>query len=60
MSSSTGREAKSTLKEGGKHHNIIRIGWKVFTSGRAPLQHGVVREKVVRNKFVDLTFIYDG
>jgi hypothetical protein len=28
--------------------------------GRTPLQHGVVREKVVHNKFVNLTFIHDG
>jgi hypothetical protein len=56
----TGWEAESTLK-GGKHHNFIRIGFtKIFTSGRAPLQHGVVREKVVRDEFADLTFICDG
>jgi hypothetical protein len=56
----TGWEAESTLK-GGKHHNFIRIGFtKIFTSGRAPLQHGVLREKVVRDEFADLTFICDG
>jgi hypothetical protein len=56
-----GREAESVLKEGGKYHNFICIGsWKIFTGGRAPLQHSAVREKVVRNKFANLTFIYDG
>jgi hypothetical protein len=49
----TGREAESTLKDGGKHHNF-------FAGGRAPLQHGTVWEKVVHNKFVNLTFIYNG
>jgi hypothetical protein len=48
-----GREAESALKEGGKYHIFIRIGCrKIFTSSRAPLQHGAVQEKVVRNKFV--------
>jgi hypothetical protein len=56
----TGREAESTLKERGKHHNLICMGCrKIFTGGRTPLQHDTVREKVVRNKFVNLTFIYD-
>jgi hypothetical protein len=55
------REPESALKEGRKHHNFIRMGRrKIFTGGRAPLQHGAVREKVVRSKFADLTFIYDG
>jgi hypothetical protein len=55
-----GREAESVLK-GRKYHYFIRIGCrKVFTGGRAPLQHGAVWEKVVHNKFVDLTFICDG
>jgi hypothetical protein len=57
----TGREAESALKEGGKHHNFIHVVCrKIFTSGRASLQHDVVQEKVVCNKFVDLTFICDG
>jgi hypothetical protein len=56
----TGREAESVLK-GGKHHNFIHIGCgKVFVDGRTPLQHDTVWEKVVRNKFVNLTFVYDG
>jgi hypothetical protein len=61
MKEITGWKAKSVLKEGGKHHNFICIGCrKIFTGGRTPLQHGAVREKVVHNKFVNLTFIYDG
>jgi translation elongation factor P/translation initiation factor 5A len=53
-------EAESTLK-GGKHHNFIRIvSRKVFTSGMAPLQHGMIREKVVRKELADFTFICDG
>jgi hypothetical protein len=56
----TGQEAESTLK-GGKHHNFSRIGCrKIFTCGRAPLQHDVVEEKVVHDKFTNLTFICDG
>jgi hypothetical protein len=39
----TGREAESALKKGRKHHNFIGIGCgKVFTSDRAPLQHGTI------------------
>jgi Fe2+ or Zn2+ uptake regulation protein len=57
----TGLEAKSALKEGVEHHNIICIGCgKVFVGGRTPLQHDVVQEKVVHNEFVNLAFIYKG
>jgi hypothetical protein len=57
----TAQEAESVVKEGGKHHNCICIGcMKTFTGGRMPLQYGAVLEKVVHNKFVNLTFIYDG
>jgi hypothetical protein len=60
MEEITGREAEPALKEGGNNHNFIRIGCrKVFTGGRAPLQHDAVWEKVVHNEFVDLTFICD-
>jgi hypothetical protein len=56
----TGCDAESALKEGGKHYNFICIGCrKIFACCRKPLQHGAVREKVVRNKFVNLTFICD-
>jgi hypothetical protein len=55
------REAKSTLKERGEHHNLICIRCRnVFPSGTTPLQHDAVREKVVRNQLADLTFISDG
>jgi hypothetical protein len=54
------REAESALK-GGKYHNFICVGCrKISTGSRAPLQLGVVREKVVHNKLANLTFIYDG
>jgi hypothetical protein len=57
----TSREAESTLKGGGKHHNLIRIGcWDVFPGGKTPLQHGAVWEKVICNKFENLAFIHDG
>jgi Fe2+ or Zn2+ uptake regulation protein len=53
-----GREAKSVLKHKGKHHNFICIGCgKVIAGGRTPLQHSAVWEKVVWNKFMNLTFI---
>jgi hypothetical protein len=56
-----GREAESALKEGGKYHNFICIGCrKIFTGGRVLLQHGAIWEKVIRNKFANLTFICDG
>jgi hypothetical protein len=39
----TGREAESALEKGRKHHNFIGVGCgKVFTSDRAPLQHGTI------------------
>jgi hypothetical protein len=57
----TGMEAESALKEGGKHQNFVCIGCReIFTGSRTPLQHGEVWEKVVHNKFANLTFIYDG
>jgi hypothetical protein len=56
-----GGETESMLKEVEKHHNFIHSGCrKIFTGGRVPLQHGAVWEKVVHNKFVNLTFICDG
>jgi hypothetical protein len=61
MEEITGREAESALKEGAKHHNFNCIGCrKIFTGGTAPLQHNAVWEKVVHNKFANLTFIYVG
>jgi hypothetical protein len=55
------REAKSSLKERREHYNLICIGcWNVFHGGRMPLQHGMVRKKVVHNQLADLTFICDG
>jgi Fe2+ or Zn2+ uptake regulation protein len=56
-----GREAKSTLEKGGKHHNLIciRCG-EVFTSGRTLLQQGTIWEKVICNELMNLTFICNG
>jgi hypothetical protein len=60
MEEIAGRGAESSLK-GVKHHNFICIGCrKIVIGGRAPLQYGVVWEKVVHNKFVNLTFICGG
>jgi hypothetical protein len=57
----TSRESKPTLEERGKHHNFIHIGCgNVFSSSGPPLQHGMIRKKVVCNKFVNLFFICDG
>jgi hypothetical protein len=56
-----GEEVESALNEGGKHHDFIHIGCrKIFTGDKVLLQHDVVWEKVVRNKFANLTFICDG
>jgi hypothetical protein len=56
-----GWEAESALKKGRKHHNFIGIGCrKILTGGSAPLQHGAIQEKVIRNELVDLAFICDG
>jgi hypothetical protein len=55
------KDSKPTLEERGKHHNSIRIGCEnVFSSDGLQLQHGSVREKIVRNKFANFFFIYDG
>jgi hypothetical protein len=57
----TGQEVEPALKERGKHHNFIHVGcWNVFPGGRTLLQHGVVWEEVVHNKFVNHAFICDG
>jgi hypothetical protein len=57
----TSREAKSTFEEREKHHNLDRIGCRnIFASSGTPLQHGGIKEKVIRNKFLNLTFICDG
>jgi hypothetical protein len=54
-------EAKSALKEGGKHQDLIGIGcWDVLSGSRTPLQHCAVWEKVIHNKFADFTLIHDG
>jgi hypothetical protein len=56
-----GREAKFVLEEGREHHNLSRIGCRnIFPGGRTPLQDDAVREEVIHNEFVDLTFIHDG
>jgi hypothetical protein len=48
------RKAESTLEERRKHHNFNHIGCRnVLSSGGAPLEHGVVGEKMIRNKFVN-------
>jgi hypothetical protein len=45
-----GWEAKSVLKERGKHHNLLFVGcWDVFPDGRMPLKHDAIREKVVHH-----------
>jgi hypothetical protein len=54
-------EAKSAFEERREHHNLIRIVCgNVFPSGRMPLQHGTVQEKVIHNHLADFTFICDG
>jgi hypothetical protein len=38
-----GQEAKSALKDGGEHHNLICIGCgEVLAGGRTPLQHDTI------------------
>jgi hypothetical protein len=56
-----GREAKSTLEEGRKHHNLDRIGCRnVFPGGRMLLQNCAVQEKMICNKLADFIFIHNG
>jgi hypothetical protein len=46
----TGRKAKSTVEELGKRHNLLGIGcWDVFSCSRTPLEHGLIREKMIFN-----------
>jgi hypothetical protein len=55
----TGREAKSAL-EGGKHHNLVCVRCRnIFLDGWTPLQHSVIREKVIHNELVNFTLIHD-
>jgi hypothetical protein len=51
----TGREAKSVLKEGWEHHNLFGVGMSSPVTG---CHCSMIREKVVHDKFVNLTFIY--
>jgi hypothetical protein len=45
-----GRKAKSTVEELGKHHNLLGIGcWDVFYYSRTPLEHGLIRVKMIFN-----------
>jgi hypothetical protein len=56
-----GREAKSTLEEGRKHHNLGRIRYRnVFPDSRMPMQNCAVREKMIRGKLADFILIRDG
>jgi hypothetical protein len=48
------------LEEGRKHHNLVRVGCKnVFAGSGTTLLHDTFREKVVRNKLANLTFIHN-
>jgi hypothetical protein len=54
------REAKSALEEGREHHNLSHVGCRnIFPGGRMLLQDGAVQAEVIRNEFVDFTFIRD-
>jgi hypothetical protein len=56
-----GWEVESVLEKGREHHNFISSGCaKIFTGGRTPLPHDVIREKGIRNDFANLAFIYNG
>jgi hypothetical protein len=49
------------FEERGKHHDLVCIGCRnIVTGGRTPLQHDAVREKVVRDELMNLTFIRGG
>jgi hypothetical protein len=42
------REPESLLKNGGEHHDFLGIGCRdVLPSGRLPLEHAAIREKVI-------------
>jgi hypothetical protein len=39
----TSREPKSSLEEGGEHHDFLGIGcWDVLPYGKSPLEHGMI------------------
>jgi hypothetical protein len=60
MEEVAGREAKSALEDGRKHHNLGCIGCRnVFPDGRMPLQNCAVREKIIHNKLADFILIHD-
>jgi hypothetical protein len=62
MEEITSGESKSALEGGGKHHNLFGVGCgNIFSDGRAPLQHGPLGEKLIRNKFAGfISFAMDG
>jgi hypothetical protein len=46
----TRRKPKSSLEEGGEHHNFLGIEcWDVLPYSRPPLEHGAIWEKVILN-----------
>jgi hypothetical protein len=46
-----GKEAKSALEEGRKHHNLSRIGCRnVFPGSRTSLQNCAGQEKMIHDK----------
>jgi hypothetical protein len=54
------REPESLLEEWGEHHNFLGIGCRdVLPSGRLPLEHEAIREKVILNQLEDLAFIHN-
>jgi uncharacterized Fe-S cluster-containing MiaB family protein len=56
-----GKEAKSVLEEGRKHHNLSRIGCRnVFPGSRTSLQNCAGQEKMIHDKLADFILIHDG
>jgi hypothetical protein len=54
-------DTEPMLEEGGEHHNLISIGCRdVLPSGKAPMKHHAVWEKMVHNKLAHFIFIRYG
>jgi hypothetical protein len=56
-----GRKSKSSLEEGGQHHDLVGVrSGNVFIYGRPPLSHNTLREKVFPHDLVNLLPIDEG
>jgi hypothetical protein len=56
-----GKKIESELKEGRRHHNLLRVGcWYVLPFGKPPLENRAIREEMILDEFEDFPLIRNG